>query len=84
MKIEFVRPNTERLGGLAAPLLCLTRDEVAQLTGRTRPSAQRRALRHMAIDHKQRPDGSVVVLRSALDAVLAIGHAMGRTEPNWD
>jgi len=84
MKIDFVRPNTERLGVFAPPLLCLTQDEVAQLTGRTRPSAQRRALRHMAIDHKQRPDGSVVVLRSALDGVPAIGHAVGRTEPNWD
>jgi len=76
--------------GLTVPLVfatlpvCLTGAEVTELTGKTRPSAQRRVLRHMAIDHKQRPDGSVVVLRSALDGVPAIGHAVGRTEPNWD
>ena len=64
--------------------LCLTAKEVEMLTGRSRPSAQRRALQHMAIDHKQRPDGSIVVLRSVLDAVLGIGHATRRTEPNWD
>jgi hypothetical protein len=63
--------------------LCLTPDEVAQLTGRTRPSAQRRALQHMSIDHKQRPDGSLVVFRSALDGAPGIGHASQRTEPNW-
>ena len=63
--------------------LCLTADELAQLTGRRRPSAQLKALRFMAIDHKQRPDGSIVVLRTVLDAAPGIGHSSKRTEPNW-
>jgi len=37
----------------------------------------------MAIDHKQRPDGSIVVLRTVLDAAPGIGHSTKRTEPNW-
>jgi hypothetical protein len=63
--------------------LCLTTDEIVQLTGRTRHSAQRRALQFMAIDHKERPDGSLVVLRSVLDAAAGIRHSIKRTEPNW-
>lgn len=63
--------------------LCLTAEELTELTGRRRPSAQRRVLRHMAIDHRQRPDGSVVVLRSALDGAAAAVPMTKRTEPNW-
>jgi hypothetical protein len=83
MNTDSVQPNTERAGMAASVAICLTPGEVAQLTGRTRPFAQRRALRHMAIDHKQRPDGSVIVLRSTLDGVLTIGQAVKRTEPKW-
>jgi hypothetical protein len=67
----------------STPPLCLTSEEVADLTGKSRPSAQRRALNHMAIDHKQRPDGTILVLRSALDAPPEIRHSGRRTEPNW-
>jgi uncharacterized protein DUF4224 len=84
MNTDSVQPNAGRLRMLAPLPLCLTPDEVAQLTGRTRPSAQRKALQHMSIDHKQRPDGSIVVLRSVLDAASGIGQSTKRTEPNWD
>jgi hypothetical protein len=63
--------------------VCLTPEEVVQLTGRLRRSAQRRALHFMAIDHKERPDGSIMVLRSVLDATLGIGHSTKRREPNY-
>jgi len=79
-------PATVRPRPALAPSLlplCLTTEEVAQLTGRTRRSAQRRVLQYMCIDHKQRPDGSLVVLRSGLDAAAGIGHSTKRTEPNW-
>lgn len=66
--------------------LCLTDDELSQLTGKSRPSAQLRALRYMAIDHKRRPDGSIVVLRSQLGVPCGDNAASSvkRTEPNWN
>jgi hypothetical protein len=74
-------------GALAAPTptLCLTDDELTQLTGKTRPSAQIKALRYMAIDHKRRPDGSLVVLRNQLGDPCGESTAnTRRTEPNWN
>jgi hypothetical protein len=69
-------------------MLCLTDAEVAQLTGKTRPSAQMRALRFMGIDHKRRPDGSIVVLRAQLEGEASYNKVEGaddkRTEPNWN
>jgi hypothetical protein len=66
------------------PTLCLTDDELTQLTGKTRPSAQVKALRYMAIDHKRRPDGSIVVLRNQLEDPCSESTAKPRrTEPNW-
>lgn len=44
--------------------------EIVELTGKVRHSAQARALNQFGIDHKIRPDGSVVVLRSVADRVL--------------
>jgi hypothetical protein len=66
--------------------LCLTDSELSQLTGKTRPSAQLRALRFMAIDHKRRPDGSIVVLRSEIEAPCGDNAAnpVKRTAPNWN
>lgn len=45
-------------------------EEIAELTGKVRHSAQARVLNRMGIDHKIRPDGSIVVLRSVADRVL--------------
>jgi len=42
--------------------LCLTEDELKELTGRVQHSAQHRALQAMGIPSKIRPDGSVAVL----------------------
>jgi hypothetical protein len=67
------------------PTLCLTDDELTQLTGKTRPSAQIKALRYMAIDHKRRPDGSIVVLRNQLGDPCGESAAITkRTEQNWN
>jgi hypothetical protein len=63
--------------------ICLTAGELAELTGKRRPSAQRRALRFMAIDHKLRPDGSLVVLREQLSGKDGLKSPVKRTEPNW-
>jgi hypothetical protein len=67
--------------------MILTPDELEQLTGRIRADAQARALRHMGIDHKLRPDGSVAVLRSHAERVLGgapvQAKAARRTEPDF-
>jgi hypothetical protein len=67
--------------------ICLTPGEISQLTGKHRPTAQMKALRFMAIDHKRRPDGSLVVLRSVLAVPCtetAAGDSAKKTEPNWN
>lgn len=61
-------------------------DEVVQLTGKVRRSAQAAALQMMAIEHKVRPDGSIAVLRSHVEKVFG-GNVSPKTErkiePNW-
>lgn len=44
----------------------LTAAQLADLTGRVRPRAQRRALERMGIRHHVRPDGRPVVATAAL------------------
>lgn len=53
--------------------MLLTVQEVRDLTGMQRPSAQARALQSMGIECRRRPDGSVVVLRTVVEAVLGGG-----------
>lgn len=48
----------------------LTEAELYKLTKKQRPSAQARALRFMGIEHRPRADGSIVVLRSHVEAEL--------------
>lgn len=66
-------------------LLLLSPAEVAALTGKVRRGAQIRALRGMGIEHKARPDGTVVVLRSHVELVLGGGGGgrIKKTSPNW-
>lgn len=67
-------------------LLFLEPDEVAQLTGKVRRSAQVVALQMMGIEHKVRPDGSIAVLKSHVEKVFG-GTTPHKTErkiePNW-
>lgn len=46
--------------------LCLSPDELRDLTGKTRPAAQERVLASMEIPFRKRPDGSLVVIRTDL------------------
>lgn len=50
----------------------LSTEELIELTHRRRPSAQRRALTSMGIDSLVRPDGTLVVLRSSVEAAVGI------------
>ena len=51
--------GSDLVGGTMNPL---TPKQVAGLTGKKRPSAQVRVLRYMGIDHRTRPDGSILVV----------------------
>lgn len=49
--------------------ICLTKKEIRELTLKVQYRAQARMLAEMSIRFMTRPDGSPVVLRSALDEV---------------
>jgi hypothetical protein len=64
----------------------LTPDELIDLTGYQRSDAQMRVLRFMGIEHRQRPDGKVIVLRLTVEKLLgaSIVNRVGKAiEPNW-
>ena len=69
--------------------LTLTEAELYDLTHKKRSAAQVRALRGMGIEHRQRPDGTVAVLREHVLEVLA-GKGLAqhkapkRAEINWE
>lgn len=60
--------------------MILTREEVATLTGRTRAGAQARVLNSMGIEHRRRPDGSLVVARAHVDAQLGVAAASSKVK----
>lgn len=67
--------------------MILSHQELIKLTGRTRKDAQVCALRFMGIEHRLRPDGSVVVSRSHVERILG-GSSTDKlnksiVEPNW-
>lgn len=55
--------------------------ELRELTGKTRGDAQCRVLARMGIVHKRRPDGTLAVLRSHVEAALGGAAAAGGTIP---
>lgn len=65
----------------------LSTDEIKNLTGKHQKTAQMRALKHMGIEHKVRPDGALVVLRShiekLLDGAVQLIKSDRLLEPNW-
>lgn len=67
-------------------MMFLTDDEIKELTGKSRRASQAKVLNSLGIVHKTRPDGSVVVLRAHVEAIL--GGKIRQpdrptTEPNW-
>ncbi|WP_150588156.1 DUF4224 domain-containing protein [Pandoraea eparura] len=63
----------------------LSSDEVHELTGRRQHAAQVRTLRTMGIEHRVRPDGSVVVLRAHVEALMGVtaSRRVAEWQPNW-
>lgn len=66
--------------------LCLTDEEIEEVTGRRRFRAQARVLARLGIPARHRPDGSLVVLRSVAESKLGgeREHYMTKVEPNWN
>jgi len=67
-------------------LMFLTKAEIGELTKRFQHSAQLKILRAMGIEHRIRPDGSLVVLRSHIVQLLGDVTKVRKekiTEPNW-
>lgn len=52
--------------------MILTPEELVSLTGRRRSHAQARVLRHMGVEFRQRPDGSLAVARAHIETVLGV------------
>lgn len=68
----------------------LTQSQLIELTGFKRSGAQLRALRYLGIEHKQRADGSLVVLKSHVEQALGLLTAetdsykpKKKATPNW-
>ena len=64
---------------MLTPSLCLSQDELVELTGRTRTKAQIRALVLMGVKHLIRPDGTPVVLRDSLLQDPSTSSSLNRT-----
>lgn len=68
-------------------MLCLTVDEIIFITGKKRRPAQTRALRFMGIEHKTRPDGTLLISRTHVEKLLdgdsVKSRIERRIEPNW-
>lgn len=67
--------------------ICLTRDELIQITGKKHRDAQLRVLVALGIDYKERPDGEILVLRTLVEKALGAKRAAERkrrNEPDWD
>lgn len=67
----------------------LDADEIRDLTGRVKNSAQAKALRSLGFTFKVRSDGSLLVLRSHVEQQLGGGQHVTRLRtkefvPNWE
>lgn len=63
----------------------LNNEQLRNLTNKQRPTAQARELLRLGIKHGIRGDGSIVVMETAVDAVLGPGTAarLRKSAPNF-
>lgn len=65
--------------------ICLSAEELYELTHKKMPSAQIRELRYLGIDFKVRGDGTPLVLRATIEGVAGQNKpAANEIEPDWD
>lgn len=70
-----------------ADSMFLDDEEIENLTDRQRRPAQSRVLAFAGIEHKRRPDGSLIVLRAHVEKILGEGvvsRGKRKTEPCFD
>ena len=60
-------------------MILLSRDELAELTGKATPSAQSKVLDAIRVPYLRRPDGSIIVSRIVVETVLGAQAAQQRT-----
>ncbi len=65
-------------------MLFLQPDELSVLTGKVRANAQILALRRMGIEHRVRPDGKPLVLRSHIDPATGEPRSKPKTQPRYE
>ena len=58
----------------------LTKNEIEEITHRSRFSAQIRALASMGIPYRVRPDGTPLVCRSAFEQIMGISPIIQKTD----
>lgn len=78
----MVNPESKR----EADAMFLTKEDLVHLTGRHQRSSQAQVLRAMGIEHRVRPDGHVVVLRSHVEFLFgaeANHRSTGEPIPDW-
>lgn len=63
--------------------ICLSHEEIVDLTHFKKYSKQREALISLGIDHRVRPDGTIAILREWL-ANYQQSRKPKKTEPNWE
>ena len=64
--------------------MLLTPEELEEITGKKRRGAQKNVLHALGVKYKERPDGTLAVLKSHAEHVLGGRPAAERTiEPNW-
>lgn len=66
--------------------ICLTREELVELTGKKHRDAQQRVLVALRIEHKMRPDGEILVARALVEQWLGVKVKKEARvhEPDWD
>jgi hypothetical protein len=72
---------------MTTPSIFLTKEELAELTGRHYTHAQRTALNAMGIEYKLRPNNTLAVLRGHIEKVfdgIPAAHQAKEITPNWD
>jgi len=63
--------------------ICLTKQELKDITLKTQNAAQSRVLAEMGIPHTLRPDGSPLVLRHALEKTAGVARSKKPPQPDF-
>lgn len=63
--------------------ICLTKEEISDITKRTKFGAQSRVLAMMGINYILRPDGSPMVLRAEVESMMGVSRSKKSSSPDF-